>query len=434
MVESDIPNQIDTTALEGLSPTEGGVGWSDNVEFLATRYRQGGRRHLTIAVPIGSVGSVVEAPNPDEPLPGNRRVDVNRAKKFAEYLRARPRWVSPAVIGRVESEHVNEEVVIDLGNGIAIVRMRMPRWLLAKILDGQHRVLGAQIAIKKTRDRISELGTLVREARDQANPELVLTLEAELNGERRILDRLTSEAITVELALLDDGESGQMFVDINANAKGVNPDLTTVLDQSKVINRIANAVIGRSRLLIGRVEFGQATRMTPSNPNLIGAKSVADIASGVLVGKGRVGRRVESELGRDEHGSATEVIRFLDVLSTVPGLVDIAAGDIEPMDLRDNDQLGMLGSATMLRVLAMVWHEMVREPASDINRLEATEFGQALTMAAKEGWFSVPVNPGHPLWESTAFMPEAKAPMARQGTITDLTNFFVVQLGELARS
>ena len=85
-----------------------------------------------------------------------------------------------------------------------------------------------------------------------------------------------------------------MFVDIADNAKGVNPDFTTNLDQRDVINRMASDLIDNHPLLKGRVELGQSSRMSAKNPNFIGAKSVADIARAVNLGvSGRVGKRVQ---------------------------------------------------------------------------------------------------------------------------------------------
>ena len=44
--------------------------------------------------------------------------------------------------------------------------------------------------------------------------------------------------------------------------------------------------------------------------------------------------------------------------------------------------------------------------------------------------FTVPVNEGHPLWESNAFLPKSMAPQARQGSIRSLADLLLERARE----
>jgi hypothetical protein len=116
------------------------------------------------------------------------------------------------------------------------------------------------------------------------------------------------------------------------------------------------AVASSHVLLKDRVEHGQRARMSKNNPNLVGAKAVADIVKGVLVGPGRVTRVKELDIAKAESASQQKVVEFLDSLLTgFSEFQDIVGGTLDPLDLREKS---LLGSATMLRVLAVVWHDL----------------------------------------------------------------------------
>jgi hypothetical protein len=196
-----------------------------------------------------------------------------------------------------------------------------------------------------------------------------------------------------------------------------------MLDQRDVVNRIALQLIQSHVVLQARVELGQSTRMGPNNENLIGAKGVADIARSVLVGSGRVGARVEDQVSNNMAASVTKVAQFLDVLlGAFDDLRDVVEGRLEPRDLRDKT---MLGSVTMLRVLAIAYHDLVLvdpEPGQRVlSRAEVEDFFRRLAPALRQ----IPVDEDS-FWMGTkAFLPGASAPQARQGTIKSLAESIV---------
>jgi hypothetical protein len=171
--------------------------------------------------------------------------------------------------------------------------------------------------------------------------------------------------------------------------------------------------------------------MSPRNPNFVGAKTVADIIRTVHVGiSGRIGARVEDEMSRNLPQAANKVKTFLDVL--VGGFEDLQAlvdGDIDPPDLREDGSpnRSMIGSATMLRALAGVFHELTNpqgEPGDPkpMSRSEVEAFFRMLAPKMRE----IPIDENDGLWLPTeAFIPGTTAPQARQGTMSKLVEHMV---------
>src|SRR5256885_1098598 len=92
-------------SLQGLA-RETGTG-SDAV-YLASKYHQGGRTHYSLQLPLAQVIRLLPKPNPEEPFEGNRAVNENHARGFAEYLLTKPDWVSPAVMVRISEGDIRE--------------------------------------------------------------------------------------------------------------------------------------------------------------------------------------------------------------------------------------------------------------------------------------------------------------------------------------
>jgi len=108
-------------------------------------------------------------------------------------------------------------------------------------------------------------------------------------------------------------------------------------------------------LLKGRVDPEQ-DRMGRGNPNLMGAKHVAEIVRTLAVGiEGRIGRRLEDELREDALVQKTN--DFFDaLLAAFPPLDNLIDGEVTADELR---KTSLLGSTVMLRVLAGVYAELV---------------------------------------------------------------------------
>jgi hypothetical protein len=385
--------------------------------------------HLTVTL-AQLTQLIPKRPDPSKPIEGNRRVDPKRAKKFGDYVLERDNWVSPAIIVRIPSGEVSFETAHEFADGTAWGILTVPLHVLTEILllDGQHRTLGTFIALDEINERIREFRDSVDAAKADQNQPVIAEMEKALNKALVARERLNAEHISVDLAVVTTTQGKQMFVDIADNAKGVNPDFTTILDQRDVINRIAADLIDNHPLLEDRVEIGQSSRMSAKNPNFIGAKSVADIVRAVHLGvSGRAGKRVQDELSAKLPEAAKVPSTFLDVLvAAFPDLQAMTEGEIDPIDLRAEDSAhrSMIGSATMLRVLAGVFRELTN-PSNGVDpfsRSEVEVFFASLAPKMRD----IPIAEADDFWMPTeAFIPGTTAPQARQGTMTSLVKQIV---------
>lgn len=162
-----------------------------------------------------------------------------------------------------------------------------------------------------------------------------------------------------------------MFFDIADNALGITSSVRARFDSRKVVNRSLEEVM-KHALLNGRVDREQ-DRIGHGNPNLMGAKHVAEIIRTLAVGiEGRIGRRLEDELREDALVQQTN--EFLDALvAAFPPLDAVIDGGKTPENLR---KTSLLGSTVMLRVLAGTYAELVE--AYGFDEEEVTEFFRKL--------------------------------------------------------
>ncbi len=165
--------------------------------------------------------------------------------------------------------------------------------------------------------------------------------------------------------------------------------------------------------------------MSAKNPNFIGAKSVADLVRSVNIGvSGRVGKRVQDELTGELPVAIERVEAFLDTLvAGFPELQAMIDKEIDPIDLREegSDYRSMITSATMLRVLGGVYHDLTMPSKKDaveaMSRSEIEVFFKSLAPKMRD----IPIDENDSLWMPTGvFLPGSTAPSARQGSMTAL--------------
>lgn len=408
-------------ADDTVSPS---LGAMQPLKLPAHRYQQGGRITYSVPLSLAMVRELVERPDPQRPLPGNRIVSEPRAKAFSEYL-GDNNFVCPPLGVRVHPDEVTFTQHWG-ADGIAWGEISIPRNVLTRILDGQHRTLGIYIREDVLREKIEKQRNAIAGAEQNGNKDILPELRRTLKKYQDQHGRLSSDFLTVEIIEATGDEGKQMFVDIARNAKGVNPDFTTELDQRSVTNRIAVELAEEHPLLQNRVETGQTRPFRgQSNPNLMGAKGVADIVRGVLVGgSGRVGKNKEEEFTRNQADASARVKTFLDILlASFEDLRAVKESEISPIDLRKES---MLGSLTVLRVLAAAYHELTKPKEGDdgvdpMSRSETQTFFRSLEPKLRE----IPIEQDG-LWASTGFFQVgASAPLASQGAIAGLTKQLV---------
>lgn len=376
--------------------------------YLAMRSVQGGRDVYSIRVPLHDLIDVMPIPDPDYIDEDNRRVNVRHAKEFGLYLK-NSRWVAPALLARDAGSCTYAP--LDGSDGM-VGYLTIP-WTnsgmsLMLTIDGQHRILGIYLEIRRIAAEILSIDRLL--AKKGLKEERVANLTSEKEQFKAELERLRSESIGVDIYHEPDGIAArQMFVDVADNARGISAAVRSRFDSSKVANRTLDQVI-KHALLRGRVDMEQ-DRMTRDNANLIGAKHVADFTRGVMFGiSGRTSKAKEAAF--EDHEVVNRVLDFLDCITEAfPDLAAVADGTLAPQKLREKSLLGSVG---MLRILAAVYRNLIEKGA---DSQEITDFFRSLNpdmtapVTAPSVWRQDPKTSG-------SFEDGAYAPVMRQQNLT----------------
>jgi hypothetical protein len=352
------------------------TGYNPNIQFYATRYYQGGRTVFSLDLSLTQIADLLPAPDPNNPAEGNRQVKESHARAFGDYIREKGDWVAPALVLRapdIFDFEVREEVA---GTQFGIMTFPVMARTDLRILDGQHRTLGIHLAIRGIASDLEKArNSLATARRNDAEPAALNQFEDQIQQLNNQRARLAHDRTSVQIFIEDDAVAyKQMFYDIADNALGITSSVKARFDSRKVVNRALDGVM-KHALFAGRVDM-QQDRMGRNNPNLVGAKQVAEIIRTIAVGiEGRVGRRMEDEL--DEGQLVERTNDFLDVLlAAFPDLAAVADDDLSPQELRANSPLG---STVMLRVLAGVYAHLVDVVGIDVD--DVIEFFAKLATA-----------------------------------------------------
>lgn len=405
----------DIKKLENLS------GYQDTRDLLVTRYNRGhGRSIFVIALPLHLIPSHLPKPNPDEPFPGNRTVDLAHARKFAQYWMTREDWACPPVLLDTNAS-LKFEILYEAG-GVQVGILSLPHNSVGTldILDGQHRILGWYIALEDIANDLKKAREQVVQSKRAEDP-VAIQVWTEKTAELEALEaRLRNEYVTMELVGgVTLQEHKQAFADITNNARGITKSITVEFDSVSVINRVTREVCNGHVLLEGRVDF-ERDRALGKNENFLSARNVSDIVRHVALGiMGRMNARREAAFADDKLEALT--IAYLDaLLECFPQLQDLVEDDVTPEDLR---KTSLLASPTILRVLAGVFHNVAVDLVNDVPQLDqdglraVREFFEKLAPH-----MDAPVLEGNP-WMETGVFPEdgGMAPGSRAQELSGLT-------------
>lgn len=354
MTEDDRNPTEDGDGLDGLDDLS---GYSDADEYLATRFRQGGREVYCIDLSVPQLVATLPKPNPDRALDANRKINLPHARSFAAYVRENENWIIPPLLLRAPADTFTFEPRKGIGGtewGVLTLPRNAQQRL--KIVDGQHRVLGFHMVSEDLNEE-HDVAWGKRHTMERRGEKAEKRQQGrQVTRISTALQRLGDERVAVQIVVVDaDEEYKQMFVDIANNAKGISRSTLTRLDSRQIVNRCLDAVVEHP-LLKDRVDIERDNVSGSTNPNLTSAKSVADIVRTLQVGiAGRITRQREETL--DESKMIDDARRFLDTL--VEGFTDylaIADNVLTPQELR---QRSLLASVSMQRVLAGVYHDLL---------------------------------------------------------------------------
>ena len=221
------------TSTQNATPT----GYQDYEDYWALEYHQGGRQTFEVNLTLSSIPRFVAAPNPDSPIEGNRRVDVRHAKGIATYVRERANGLIPTIVLRCPSRTLEfiPNLDVQAGGSVRFGTLRVPKANIQdlNIVDGQHRVLGLDIAVRDLGEERMKLKSEISDANETGNSIMKKELEGALSIIEEQLSRLSRERVTAQIVIVDSiKEFKQIFVDMNDTAKGVKLSQVIEFDSS----------------------------------------------------------------------------------------------------------------------------------------------------------------------------------------------------------
>ena len=138
---------------DGLDGLENLSGYSDSDEYLATRFKQGGRDVYCVDLSVPQLVATLPKPDHTRQLDGNRKIGLPHAMAFAKYVREKKNWIIPPLLLRAAEGTFEFESKKRIG-GTEWGVLTLPRLARndLKIVDGQHRILGFHLASEEQTD------------------------------------------------------------------------------------------------------------------------------------------------------------------------------------------------------------------------------------------------------------------------------------------
>jgi len=360
-------------------------GYATTDDYFAQRSSQGGRIHYLIVLPLHQIPVTLPVPDPALPFEDNRQVRLSHAEAFAKYIRENQGWhAGPITVRGLSTELVFKAFEGQSGGPVTLGILSVPRNMRTafRIIDGQHRILGVKILVDGLTQEIVEISSDIAKARrggvdkSQADPQAAIAdLERELHELNALKNRIEADTMAIDLVVVDDESTHkQIFIDVANNALSVQRAVTVRFDSKKVVNRAVVELISdpQTDLLInGRIDE-QSDRLTGVNENFIGSGTLAEVVRSLR--KGIIGRfSAQDEESTEVQSLVKDTNEFFSVLRNgFKLLADIASGKATPSQLRSTH---LVMSATMIRILAAVYHELVKD---GVDKAVVTDYFRSL--------------------------------------------------------
>jgi hypothetical protein len=373
-------------------------------KVLAQRINRIGNSTFLFSLPINLALQLLEIPDPAHPFPDNRRVSKKHAMDFGNYWENHEAdWIVPPLL-LDSSLKLNFELVSKKSNETELVELELvggDRETL-RILDGQHRILGwylKQIELdSRLTDATSAYNKLIIKGSEKES-EIVM---GEIDRIKRIINRLKSEHVAINLLdSLTPALHQQFFVDIAKNALGINKTVQAKFDSASIVNRVTQKLINSHPLFLGQIDM-EKTSCSGANPNLLTVVNVADITRHACFG---VNRQVTAKRENNYKDEVLEenVTIFLDsMVKQIPHLRLVMEGRLKPEALREKY---MLGSGTIWRCLSGTFYETCVIIDDDEGTIEVDQsqlkkfekflglFSENMPLPISRDWFATKLFP-----------------------------------------
>lgn len=354
-----------TTTLSGYSTTH---------DFWATKFTQINLAEISIHLTIDQItAGFLQRPDPNIRLDHNRAIKPAHAEQFANYLvrgagDTTGKWsvIVPALslftspLG-VTFESDDRLAAGDVQFGVLKIDKTSP----VHIWDGQHRTLGAYVAVDRMNQEISDLAHRKSKAEGAGDTEAASVLDDEIKVATEVRRKLGAVVIPVSIALETDKEKiAGLFADVADNAKGINATALARLDHRNVFNRAAAVIFDGTdgwTLLVDQIDDDNNTT-SQTNEHWTTYRDVAAVAQTAWLGYGArwTPNQENSFLGAQESEILANAKEFYELLVEVfPDLEDVLTGDLEPQELRGGgSRTSLLSSSTTIKALASAYHDL----------------------------------------------------------------------------
>lgn len=219
--QSRAETAADLDALDALS------GYSEADQYLATRFRQGGRDLYCIDLSVSQLVVTLPKPDPARSI-DDRGIDLKQARGFAAQVRENRQWGSAPLLLRTLADTFAFEPLKRMA-GTEWGTLTIPRLARndLRVVAGRERLLGFHLAFDElTREIDAARGRrAATESDDGAAGRL-----ADLLAERQ---RLADERVAVQVAVVDADEPYEPSLDSNDGAPGFGHSLLARLLQPK---------------------------------------------------------------------------------------------------------------------------------------------------------------------------------------------------------
>lgn len=329
------------------------TGYEEFEGYWAVEYHQGGRQTFEVNLTLSSIPRFVTAPDPQHPIEGNRRVDVRHARGIAEYVRERANGLIPTIVLRCPSRTLEFEPnpAVHAGGGVRFGMLKIPKSKIQelRIVDGQHRVLGLEIATRELSDERLKLKSEIADAVESGNHAVKSELEKELESVEQQLARIARERVTVQIVIVDSTkEFKQIFVDMNDTAKGVKLSQVIEFDSSNPLYQ-ASIKLSEHPLFAGKTER-EKNIVGDSSADLVSLANLFQIVRAASFGiAGRITDARMKEVSRDITPLVQTARESVDrLISAFPTLEKLQSGSLTPAEARD---VSPLARANTMRIL-----------------------------------------------------------------------------------
>lgn len=349
-------------------------GYSTTHDFWGTRFAQMKLDEISLHVTVDQItAGFIQKPDPAVRLSTNRAIKLPHAESFASYLirgaqDQTGKWavIVPALSLFTSPMAIDFEVRPELHAGdIQFGVVRIEKSTPVQIWDGQHRTLGAYLAVERLNKLVGDALNKKAKAEAAGEADKAASYDEEARAARAVRQRLGRIVIPVTIALETNKERiAELFSDVADNAKGINATALARLDQRNVFNRVAASIYDGQddwTLLAEMIDDDNAY-VTQNNRFWTTYRDVAAVAQVAWLGYGArwTENKEEGGLAKEEGEILANAREFFEILGEAfPDIDDVLSGTIDPSELRGGgSRTSLLSSSTTIRALASAFHDL----------------------------------------------------------------------------